>query len=265
VRPPVRFLVGLMVLVGLVWASPGGAAASAFNNWAAVVIAGDYRAHGGAPSEVFDNARRDLVKALIAKGFSPDHIGQFSVRPERYPKDGVLKSGLPVVQGLRSLAAAAPGGCLIYLTSHGSPEGVVVADRTWTPNMMSALIDDTCGQRPTVVVISACFSGVFVPVLADANRMVLTAARPDRTSFGCGEADRYTYFDGCVLQEIGAAHDFAGLGRSVQACVAQRERETKAAPPSEPQLDIGAALRPMLPLYAFSSPPNSSSPNSSSP
>ena len=30
--------------------------------------------------------------------------------------------------------------------------------------------------------------------------MVLTAARPDRTSFGCGEADKYPYFDDCFLQ-----------------------------------------------------------------
>ena len=94
-----------------------------------------------------------------------------------------------------------------------------------------------------------------MPLLADPDRMILTAARPDRTSFGCGEADRYTYFDGCVLQELGAAHDFGVLGRKVQACVAQHELETHATPPSEPQLEIGAALAPMLPLYAFSAPP----------
>jgi hypothetical protein len=256
VRSPVRFLVGLMLMAGLCWAAPGGARAGVFGDWAAVVVAGDYRAHSGAPSEVFDNARRDLTKAFIAKGFSPDHIRQFSVRPEKYPRDGVLNSeGPSVLKQLRALAGAAKSGCLLYLTSHGSPDGVVVGTRIWTPNMVAALIDDTCAGRPTVVIISACFSGVFAPLLADPNRMVLTAARADRTSFGCGEADRYTYFDGCVLREIGAAHDFAVLGRSVQACVAQRERETKMTPSSEPQLDIGAALRPMLPLYAFSSPP----------
>ena len=255
-RATIRLLIGLVLLAGLVGTAPGAANAGAFSNWTAVVVAGDYRAHSGAPSEVFDNARRDLAKAFIAKGFSPDHVRQFSVRPERYPQDGVLKSeGPPVLQQLRTLTAKAPGGCLLYFTSHGSPEGVIVGARTWTPNMVASLIEDTCAQRPAVVIVSACFSGVFVPLLSDPNRMILTAARADRTSFGCGEADRYTYFDGCVLQEIGHAHDFAALGRSVQACVAQREKETKATPPSEPQLDIGAALSPMLPLYAFSSSP----------
>ena len=254
-RAPIRLLIGLLAAAGLVWSAPA-AAATPFANWAAVVVAGDFRAHSGAPSPVFDNARRDLVKALIARGFSPDHVSQFSVRPELYPHDGVLRTeSVPIVNQLGALAETARDGCLVYFTSHGSPEGIVVGARTWTPNIMAAVVDNTCGKRPAVVIIAACFSGVFVPLLADPNRMVLTAARPDRASFGCGETDQYTYFDACVLQEIGGAHDFGALGRAVQACVARHEKEMNAAPPSEPQLEIGAALRPMLPLYAFSASP----------
>ena len=52
------------------------------------------------------------------------------------------------------------------------------------------------------------------------------------------------------------AHDFAALGARVQTCVARREKETGAEPASEPQVWIGPALRPLLPLYAFErSPP----------
>jgi hypothetical protein len=256
VRAPVRHLVGLALCCVLALAAPRAARAGPFADWAAVVVAGDDHAHSGAPSEVFDNARRDLVKALIAKGFAPEHIRQFSVQPERYPKDGALRTeSVPIVNQLGTLAQSARGGCLVYFTSHGSPEGVLVGARTWTPNIMAAVVDNTCGARPAVIVISACFSGVFVPLLADPDRMVLTAARPDRASFGCGESDHYTYFDGCVLQEIGPAHDFGALGRAVQGCVARHEHDMNASPPSEPQLAIGAALRPMLPLYAFANPP----------
>jgi hypothetical protein len=253
----IAWLAGLgLALLGLTWGAAGSASAGAFSNWAAVVVAGDYRAHSGAPSPVFDNARRDLVKALIAKGFSPDHVRQFSVRPELYPHDAALRTeSVPIVNTLGSLAETARDGCLVYFTSHGSPDGIVVGERTWTPNIMAAVVDNTCGGRPTVVIISACFSGVFVPLLADPNRMILTAARPDRASFGCGETDHYTYFDACVLQEIGAAHDFAALGTAVQTCVAQHEKAMHADPPSEPQMAIGAALRPMLPLYAFAASP----------
>jgi hypothetical protein len=256
VRSSVRALIGIVLIAAWIGLAPVAASAGAFSNWAVVVVAGDDRAHSGAPSQVFDNARRDLVKALVAKGFSADHIGQFSLRPDLYPNQGVLRTeSLPIVHTLRSLSRTAKDGCLVYFTSHGSPDGVVVGERIWTPNIMASVLNDTCGERPAVIVISACFSGVFVPLLADPNRMILTAARPDRTSFGCGEADRYTYFDGCVLRELGAAHDFGVLGRKVQACVAEHELETHASPPSEPQLEIGAALAPLLPLYAFPAPP----------
>jgi len=253
---PIRILIGLALILGMALGAPHLAGAAAFSNWAVLVVAGDNHAHSGAPSEVFDNARRDLVRALVAKGFSADHIRQFSVQPEKYAHDGSQAAdSLAIVKSLEALVQSAPGGCLLYFTSHGSPDGVIVGPRMWTPNIMAEVVDQICEQRPAVIVVSACFSGVFVPVLADANRMVLTAARKDRASFGCGEADHYTYFDGCVLQEIGAAHDFAALGRAVQACVAAHERAMHAVPPSEPQLQIGAALAPMLPLYAFSSSP----------
>ena len=119
------------------------------------------------------------------------------------------------------------------------------------PRTLDALLNETCGNRPTVVIISACFSGVFVPALADNNRMVLTAARPDRSSFGCSESDKYPYFDACMLQELPGVHDFVALGPKVQACVAQREVDTGMSPPSEPQLYVGPGLRPILPLMAF--------------
>jgi hypothetical protein len=41
------------------------------------------------------------------------------------------------------------------------------------------------------------------------------------------------------------------LGHSVQGCVAARETKEGMKPPSEPQLYIGAGIKPLLPLLAF--------------
>ncbi len=92
---------------------------------------------------------------------------------------------------------------------------------------------------PAWWVVSSCFSGQFVPVLAGDNRVVITAARPDRTSFGCGELDQYTFFDDCFLRALAQVGDFAVLGGKVQECVAFREEQLKASPPSEPQVSVG--------------------------
>jgi hypothetical protein len=113
------------------------------------------------------------------------------------------------------------------------------------------MIDNACGKKPTVVVISACYSGVFVPRLAGPNRMVLTAARPDRSSFGCGESDTYPYFDACVLESLPKVKDWPALGRAAQACVATRERAEGLTPPSEPQMSIGGEMALTLPLLGF--------------
>src|SRR5215204_6553879 len=50
------------------------------------------------------------------------------------------------------------------------------------------------GARYRVVIISACYSGVFARALADARTLVITAAASDRPSFGCEDGATWTYF-----------------------------------------------------------------------
>ncbi len=244
----------LLSLIAAIWlAAAGGAqAASPFADWLAVVVAGDWHASDGGATEGFDNARRDVTAALGRAGFQPQNIRQFSVRPERYKDTRPEKAELRGIYGaLSDLSTRTAGGCLFYLTSHGLPQGAQVDQAILRPGLLASMLDQTCGQRPTVVVISACFSGVYVPTLARPNRMVVTAARPDRTSFGCGQANKYPYFDDCFLASMPGARDFGGLAAATRECVRVREVAEKMSPPSEPQVWVGPALRPMLPLYAF--------------
>lgn len=243
----------IIAITGLLIALSGAPArAGGFSDWTAVVIAGDWRGSGGGPTEAFDNARRDIAQALTRVGFQPANLRQFSTRPERYQDTSPAKAELEgIYTALEDLTARAPGGCLFYVTTHGTPQGAVVDKRILPPGVLAAMLDRTCGKRPTVVVISACFSGVFVPQISGPNRMVLTAARPDRTSFGCGESDKYPYFDDCFLGSIDKAGHFPALAIATRECVRRREVAEKVNPPSEPQVSVGAELRPVLPLYAF--------------
>lgn len=250
--------VGLSLLAAALWlGAAGGAMASTFSDWSAVVVAGDWHAHDGGPSEAFDNARRDVSLALYRAGFQPQNLRQFSVRPERYKDMQPEKAEFQgIYNALADLSAKSASGCLFYLTSHGAPQGAVVDQSILMPGVLAGMLDQTCGKRPTVVVISACFSGVYVPTLARPNRMVLTAARPDRTSFGCGQDNKYPFFDDCFLSSMASVRDFAKLGGAVQECVRLREITEKMSPPSEPQIWVGGELRPLLPLLAFETPPN---------
>jgi hypothetical protein len=210
-----------------------------------VVVSGDDQAaHAELHTETFDNARRDVGRALIRQGFQSGNIAEFSVEPSRHPDTRPGPADLAdIAAGLHRLAAHATEGCLVYLTSHGAPDGAVLGDRIVPPRILARLISESCGARPTVVVISACFSGVFVPALAGPTRLVLTAARRDRSSFGCGESDTYPFFDGCVLESLPSARDFLALAGQTRACVARRERENGMSPPSEPQTFVGGRFR----------------------
>jgi peptidase C13-like protein len=248
-----RFLAGILALAALVAAPAAEAAKGPFANWAAIVVSGDFHAaHTNNPTETFDNARRDVSAELIKKGFSAQNLLQFSVRPELYPDTKPGKSDVATIAAaLNGLAARATAGCLVYFSSHGAPQGVLVGQELLPPEVMDQMVYAACGQRPTVVIVSACFSGVFVPAMAMPNRMIFTAARPDRSSFGCSESDKYPYFDTCMLQEMPQAHDFVALAPKVQTCVADRENEKGLRPASEPQLFVGPQLRATLPLMAF--------------
>jgi hypothetical protein len=85
----------------------------------------------------------------------------------------------------------------LILTSHGSPEGLAVTAgrlvETLTPSNLAEMLDRT-GVRHKVVIISACYSGVFIPRLANPNTLVITAADANHTSFGCEDKAKWTYF-----------------------------------------------------------------------
>lgn len=244
---------GFWLLLTLVWAVGLAVAAPAragdrgdgpFAGWAAAVVAADWRDTRGRPIDAFENARRDLTAAILDLGFEPERVASLSLAPS-----GEAAVAPGEVLGRIEAVTAGARGCLLYFTSHGSPSGMVFgAAGALPPALLNAMVDRWCGERPTVVVVSACYSGVFVPALAAPNRLVMTAARRDRSSFGCSEDARYPYFDGCVLESLPGAGDLLGLAEAARACVARREQAEGLSPPSEPQLEVGAAMRAMAPL-----------------
>ena len=226
------------------------AAESPFANWAAIVVAGDHEDSDGNSTEGFDNARRDIGRDLLKLGFAPGNLAEFSTRPRHYRGEKVSRtSPNSILHVFQNLTRKADAGCLVYFSSHGEPDGIIVGDYVVPPHALAEVVDHTCGERPTVVILSACFSGAMLPPLERPNRMILTAARRDRTSFGCGQSDRYPYFDQCVLESWGASGSFPELANRARACVAAREKAEQLTPHSEPQLWIGSKALASLPRW----------------
>jgi hypothetical protein len=244
-------LIAVMAALSAGTACAQTAAVSRFDGWASAIVAADWRSSDGTPIEAFDNARRDLTSAFLAAGFSRAGMVDYSLRPDV----SAPTSAGTVIQGIADVTARATRGCLLYFTSHGTPEALVFGETgTLSPTAMATLVRRWCQDRPTVIIVSACFSGIFVDGLAAPNRMIMTASRRDRSSFGCSEDAVYPYFDGCVIQSLPTASDFIALNNAVRACVQTREEAEGLSPASEPQVSIGANMQLALPTLRFSHP-----------
>jgi len=139
-------------------------------------------------------------------------------------------------------------GCLVFATSHGNETGLVMkmdnAENYYlTPERLVEILERDCGQRPTVAILSGCHTGTFmIPAMMTRNRIVLTAARRDRTSFGCSTDKTYTYFDECLLDAMGDGGTWKAIFGRTMSCVTEKER-AKDFEPSYPQSFYGAEVQ----------------------
>jgi hypothetical protein len=209
--------------------------------WKAVLIAGD-------DSEAaFDNAVDAMAQKLVGFGVRPEDIAVLKASAT----DGQAAGRGHIFEAFDALAPAGNGGCFVFVTSHGDPQrGLVMraAKDFLGPDELDRLLDRRCGDRPTVVIASGCFSGIFAggdSMPAD-NRTILTAARRDRTSFGCNASRQFTIFDECVLDSLDRGRPWQAVMETTRDCVVRHEDEANVRPPSSPQMFIGPSVEEHL-------------------
>ena len=143
---------------------------------------------------------------------------------------------------------------LVYLTTHGDENHNLLVDMDPLPLDQIGATDlaDILNKRPfkwKVVVVNACYSGGFVPALQSAGTLVITAARTDRSSFGCGSDSDITYFGRAWLVDaLNRTPDFMEAFKQASGEIAQWETKDKLTP-SEPQMNAGAGIADQLALW----------------
>lgn len=233
-----RFLaaVAALAVVGCIGPSPElfGASYRQPAAWKAVLIAGDDA------EPAFDNAVDAMAKKLKEFGVPPGNIVTLKADgdgAEAATRDNIQTTFQTIIRDPRD-----PYACFIFVTSHGQPRlGLFMkaAHANLSPLLMSELLDASCRERPTVVIASGCFSGNFAQApVSSKNRVILTAARSDRPSFGCNAGLEYTIFDRCVLENLTKGVAWPVVMNKARGCVSAEE-EKMNVDPSEPQLSVG--------------------------
>lgn len=140
---------------------------------------------------------------------------------------------------------------VLFLTTHGTEDHQLYVDLQplpldWiTPTDLRTALDGAWIDW-RVVIVSACYSGGFIDTLATPTSLVITAARADRPSFGCGAESDITYFGRAFLAEaLNQTTSFTGAFELARERVGERER-AEDFDPSEPQMAVGALVAQKL-------------------
>lgn len=140
---------------------------------------------------------------------------------------------------------------LLFVTTHGTEDHtlyVKVSDDEEdfiTPQDLRQALDDA-GIRNRVIVLSACYSGGFIPALKSPDTMLITAARADRPSFGCGNTADATYFgQAWLVDALNRTDDFEQAYQLAVAEITARE-QAEGEQPSLPQLWRGGRIGKVL-------------------
>jgi len=184
----------------------------------------------------------DYVSNLLASRFGA--FGQITLVNHRdHLIDRPMATRETITRAVQTLAQRTGPEDLvfIYLTSHGTQEHELVLDQ---PRLeLADLPADELAtalaplkNRDKVVVISACYSGGFIPALKDEKTLIMTASRADRVSFGCSEEADFTYFgDALFAKALVETDDLQQAFNDAKRFVVEREA-AESYEASEPQI-----------------------------
>ncbi|MBX3502510.1 MAG: hypothetical protein KF889_23950 [Alphaproteobacteria bacterium] len=200
--------------------------------WKAVLVS------GSSSVSAYDAAAFDLGQRLRARGVA-------RVATALTGGTGDFQASRAGIRQALEWLGSDQGACLFFATGHGNVAGLHLdADRrgrTLTPRELNRMLDEHCGDRPTVAIISDCDAGVFLDSrMRQPNRILIAASAKGRNSYGAKMSDRYVNFDRCLMAAIdsGAATWREAFERTLP-CV--QERETwLGVQPSQPQAFFGA-------------------------
>jgi hypothetical protein len=147
---------------------------------------------------------------------------------------------------------------VLFMTSHGTRIGFGLklpgrAPIEFAPRDLAGILDGA-GIKNRVVIVSACYSGIFVPPLANDNTIVITAADARNPSFGCAPGREWTYFgDAFFNRALRPGMDLGSTFNRARITISAWELADKLTP-SNPQGHFGTALvEKLAPVFAAKS------------
>lgn len=189
-----------------------------------------------------------ILDAQYGTGARTLRLANSHAHPTRYPmaNRANLARALQEIgqrQGPEDLA-------FLFLASHGNEDLFALefpeaGTSDLTARDFRQMLEES-GIGPAVIVVSACFSGSFIDDISAPDRLVITAARGDRSSFGCRDGAEWTefgqsFFDRALRAERDPRRAFPLAAEDVA-----RKEAADGLTPSLPQISEGAEIGAVL-------------------
>lgn len=196
----------------------------------------------------------DFVRQQLAQRYALDGHSLLLINDRERIGTTAMATRTSVQQALQTFARQMNPDedvLLLYLTTHGSEDHYLMLDQEGMllPDLaaqeLSAWLEDS-GIRWQVVILSACFSGGAVPLLQHPDRLVMTSAAADRSSFGCTDDADLTYFGRALFEQAFPVEaDWPAMFDRASRWIEQREAQEDMTP-SRPQLAAGERILQQL-------------------
>lgn len=139
---------------------------------------------------------------------------------------------------------------VLTLTSHGSREGIAVSNGSLPllqlgPTELRQALDEA-GIKWRVLIVSACYSGVFLEPLETDSTLIATASDAEHSSFGCADDRDLTYFGEAFFKDSIPTTPTLEEAFKKAADLIQHRETAEHLEHSNPQLYVGSAIRQKL-------------------
>lgn len=139
---------------------------------------------------------------------------------------------------------------VLLLTSHGSQDGLAVVNGSLpleplAPADLRQALDES-GIKWRIVIVSACYAGVFLDSLQTEDTLVVTAADATHSSFGCDDARDLTWFGEAFLKDSVPSTPTLENAFRKAADLVQRRESAAHEVHSNPRIWIGSGMRQRL-------------------
>lgn len=189
-----------------------------------------------------------ILDAQYGAGARTLRLANSHDHPTRYP----MANRANLAHALKEIGARQGPEDLafLFLASHGredlfSLDFPEAGTSDLTAQDLRQMLDDS-GIGPAVIVVSACHSGSFIDDIEAPDRLVITAARGDRTSFGCRDGAEWTEFGQSFFDRALRAEPDPRKAFPLAAEDVARKEAADGMKPSLPQVSEGAEIGAVL-------------------